>query len=94
MVKPLSIRINKYSAINKIAKTDPTYSELNPETNSLSPSAKSYGERLLSASSLIIQIYNNEGNIIQILIGYTMVERAMEWWNTNAAIRIKAILTS
>jgi len=45
-----------YSAINKKANLDPPYSILNPETSSLSPSAKSKGARLVSA---IIQIIHN-----------------------------------
>lgn len=42
-----------YSAINKKANLDPPYSMLNPETNSLSPSAKSKGARLVSATMQI-----------------------------------------
>jgi hypothetical protein len=45
-----------YSAINRIAKPPDEYSTLNPDTNSDSPSAKSKGERLVSASLLINQL--------------------------------------
>ena len=38
-----------YSAIKIKVKVPPLYSVLNPETNSDSPSAKSKGERLVSA---------------------------------------------
>lgn len=58
------ILINKilpYSAINRNAKLDPPYSILNPETNSLSPSAKSKGARLVSAIIQIIHKPNKAG---------------------------------
>lgn len=42
-------RIFKYSAIKMKANSGPAYSVLNPETNSLSPSAKSNGLRFVSA---------------------------------------------
>lgn len=45
-----------YSAINKKAKRDPPYSTLNPETSSLSPSAKSKGARFVSARAVINHI--------------------------------------
>lgn len=48
--------INKmlaYSAINNIANPAPLNSILNPETNSDSPSTKSNGARLVSASVVI-----------------------------------------
>jgi len=50
--------IIEYSAINKKAKGPPEYSVLKPETNSLSPSEKSIGERLASA-----KITTNQHNI-------------------------------
>jgi hypothetical protein len=52
-----------YSAINKIAKPPEEYSILNPETSSDSPSAKSKGDRLVSAS-LLINHLTQIGNII------------------------------
>lgn len=42
-------KILAYSAIKIKANNPPAYSVLNPETNSLSPSVKSKGVRLLSA---------------------------------------------
>lgn len=45
-----------YSAIKIIAKVPPEYSVLNPETNSLSPSAKSKGVRFVSARAVVNQI--------------------------------------
>lgn len=47
-----------YSPINQNANNPLEYSVLNPETNSDSPSAKSKGARLHSATSLINQIKN------------------------------------
>jgi hypothetical protein len=46
-------KILAYSAINKIAKPPDEYSTLKPETSSDSPSAKSKGDRLVSANLLI-----------------------------------------
>ena len=51
-------RILPYSAINRNANSPPPYSILNPETNSDSPSAKSKGARLVSASALMNHIIN------------------------------------
>ena len=45
-----------YSPKNRNAKSKDPYSILNPETNSLSPSAKSKGERFVSATIMINQI--------------------------------------
>ena len=42
----------KYSATKRIANPPLPYSMLNPETNSDSPSAKSKGARLVSASAV------------------------------------------
>ena len=57
--------IPEYSEINKRAKPPPPYSTLNPETNSLSPSEKSNGVRLLSAIQQDNQ-HKNIGNEINI----------------------------
>lgn len=51
-----------YSARNSIAKPPEPYSTLNPETSSDSPSAKSKGERLVSARHVISHIINRIGN--------------------------------
>lgn len=45
-----------YSAIKIIAKDPPAYSVLNPDTSSLSPSAKSNGVRFVSATVDVNQI--------------------------------------
>jgi len=45
-----------YSAKNTTTKGIEEYSVLNPETNSLSPSAKSNGDRLVSAKAIIKKI--------------------------------------
>ena len=60
------IRILAYSAIKIIANLPPLYSVLNPETSSLSPSAKSNGARFVSARVDVNQV---------ILIG--MITRAI-----------------
>lgn len=59
----IEINISKiiliYSDKKIKANHPPIYSTLNPETNSDSPSAKSKGLRLVSASDVIIHIINN-----------------------------------
>lgn len=47
-----------YSAMKMIANTPLLYSVLNPETSSLSPSAKSNGVRFNSANTEMIHIVN------------------------------------
>lgn len=59
----LIARILVYSAIKISAKGPLEYSVLNPETSSDSPSAKSKGVRLVSASIVINQIINTGGKI-------------------------------
>ena len=54
-IKPIKI-ILAYSAIKIKANPNLPYSILNPDTNSLSPSAKSKGVRLVSAKHEINQI--------------------------------------
>lgn len=58
-VRNLIRRIFKYSAIKINAKGVPLYSTLKPETSSDSPSAKSKGARLVSASVVINHILAN-----------------------------------
>ena len=50
------IMMFKYSDMKIKAKGVPAYSVLNPETSSLSPSAKSKGVRLVSASRHVTQM--------------------------------------
>jgi hypothetical protein len=60
------ILINKilvYSAIKIRANSPLLYSVLNPDTSSDSPSAKSNGDRLVSAKDVVNHIIN-KGNII------------------------------
>jgi len=52
-VRYLNIKTAKYSAIKIIAKKDPIYSVLYPDTSSLSPSGKSNGARFVSAITVI-----------------------------------------
>jgi len=65
-VKILKKIIFPYSPKNNKAKAMPLYSVLNPETNSLSPSAKSKGERFVSAIIEIIHIIKI-GNIYKFI---------------------------
>jgi len=62
--KALKKMIIMYSAIKIIAKIPLLYSVLNPETNSLSPSAKSNGVRFISAIHEIIHKMKLKKNII------------------------------
>lgn len=70
VIKLETTKILIYSA--KKIKTKPIalYSILNPETNSLSPSLKSKGVRLVSANKLIINIKVMRGLRIPILISW------------------------
>lgn len=54
-----------YSAIKIKVNVPPLYSVLNPETNSDSPSAKSKGERFVSASVVANQVKNDGNKIIK-----------------------------
>jgi hypothetical protein len=49
-------KIFRYSAMKSIANFTPEYSTLKPETSSDSPSAKSKGVRLVSASLIVSQV--------------------------------------
>ena len=62
-VKILIMIILVYSAIKIKAKSPALYSVLNPETSSDSPSAKSNGVRLVSASTVIYHITARGNNI-------------------------------
>lgn len=54
-------RILPYSAMKRSANSPPPYSMLNPETNSLSPSARSNGARFVSANLLVNHIKKRGG---------------------------------
>lgn len=85
-----------YSAMKISAKRPAEYSVLNPDTNSLSPSAKSNGVRFVSAKSVTNHTKNK--------IGKNKATEDKELKNINwksnllikikLAIRIKDILTS
>lgn len=64
--KILIIIIFPYSPKNKKVNSSPLYSVLNPETNSLSPSEKSKGARLVSHKIEIIQKNPIKGRINKI----------------------------
>ena len=61
-VNNLIIKIFAYSAIKIKANKPLLYSVLNPDTNSDSPSAKSKGDRLVSAKLVINHIINKGTN--------------------------------
>ena len=60
-VNNLIIKILIYSAIKIRANNPPLYSTLNPDTSSDSPSAKSNGERFVSARFVVNQKINRIG---------------------------------
>ena len=62
--RSLIIKIFVYSAIKIRANRPPLYSILNPETNSDSPSAKSNGERFVSAKLVI----NQKMNMMKVIV--------------------------
>jgi len=64
----LEIIIFPYSPRNKKVNSSLPYSVLKPETNSLSPSEKSKGARLVSAIIAIIQKKNTIGNVKKIIL--------------------------
>ena len=55
-----------YSAKNTTTNGTEEYSVLKPETNSLSPSAKSKGERFVSAKAIIKNINAPKGIIMKV----------------------------
>ena len=85
-----------YSDIKIRANRFLEYSVLNPDTNSLSPSAKSNGVRLVSASKVVNQI-NNKGaahmNVLKALDDM-IICRLNDIRKSSNEIKIKAILTS
>lgn len=68
-VSPLNSKIMPYSLIKRIANKNPPYSILNPETNSDSPSEKSKGVRLVSATQLMSHVIKT-GKKIPVLTKY------------------------
>jgi len=91
--------INKilvYSAIKIKVKVPPLYSVLNPDTNSDSPSAKSKGERFVSARVVANQV-KKEG-IIRIIIQdpkpFKIIFISKERIKIKTPNKIRAILTS
>ena len=88
--------ILRYSDIKIKANRPLAYSVLNPETNSLSPSAKSKGARFVSANIVANQVKVRIGEIRNKFKG--LIERIfcklILDMNKSIAIKIKAILTS
>lgn len=92
----LIIIILAYSAINKSAKVPLLYSVLNPETNSDSPSAKSNGDRLVSARIVMNQDIKSMGKrkIGINLWPVEMENKEREDEQISGLRRINTILTS
>lgn len=97
IVSNLINKILPYSAMNKKANSPPPYSILNPETSSLSPSAKSNGARLVSAKHLTNHIIKNIGRTSANHKPFCESEISInlnEFDKTRRVIKIKANLTS
>jgi hypothetical protein len=83
-----------YSAIKIIAKVPDLYSVLNPETNSDSPSAKSKGVRLVSASIETNHIKKIIGIDNQIKLNEDILCNIKVFIKITGDNRIRDILTS
>jgi len=91
----LIIRIFMYSAIKISANAPPLYSVLKPDTNSDSPSAKSKGVRLVSASVVVNQISIRGGAMIKIGVSrWYRLNIFRECMRMRGDRRTRAILTS
>lgn len=94
--RSLIIRMLVYSAIKIRANRPPLYSILNPDTSSDSPSAKSKGERFVSAKFVM----NQKINIIEIMINgqeskFVDIDAiSIFLWMSKALIRIRDMETS
>jgi hypothetical protein len=76
-------KIFRYSAMKSIANFTPEYSTLKPETSSDSPSAKSKGVRLVSASLIVSQVKD---------IGIANCILNTNWEFSEKAVRFKALV--
>ena len=96
VVRRLIMIILVYSAIKIKAKVPLLYSMLNPETSSDSPSAKSKGVRLVSASVVVNQQKNKRGktSIRGTMFSLTIWPRLREDIIIKGLRRISTILTS
>lgn len=87
----------KYSAIKISANSVPPYSVLKPETNSLSPSGRSYGLRFVSATLVLYQIKARRGIeaiILDELRLFTISVIFSDFNDIKAEMRIRAMLIS
>lgn len=94
LVKSLITKIFAYSAIKINANIPLLYSTLNPETSSLSPSAKSNGVRLVSAILVMNQITPIGIIINPIQVNISIFKKSIEINKTKEERKIKVILTS
>lgn len=76
-------RMFRYSAIKNIVNIAPEYSTLKPETNSDSPSEKSNGVRLVSASETVNQIID---------IGIASCQFIISWGFTQKVVRSRVLV--
>lgn len=85
----------KYSAMKMKVNDVAAYSVLNPETNSLSPSAKSKGVRFVSANRVVNQMNDRIGQMRSIVEVFVMIIwRLNEVKSSRMEMRIRVILTS
>lgn len=89
-------RMFMYSAIKIRANVLLLYSVLNPDTNSDSPSAKSNGVRLVSASAEVNHMIINGKNriIIAVFCSIIIFVNSIEFMQIIVVRRIRDILTS
>jgi len=93
----LIIKILAYSAKKIKAKPADPYSILNPETSSDSPSAKSKGARLVSATQVTNQIKETGSirKLSHIVLCNSLISRNLKVpTRNNGKRRVRAILTS
>lgn len=96
-VRVLINKILPYSAIKRKANSPPPYSILKPDTSSDSPSAKSNGARLVSASletSHITKIGNIAKKKYTVIWLDLITQKSKDKFTKTKTITTKAILTS
>lgn len=99
VIRIVIIDINKmlvYSDMKMRANKLLEYSVLNPDTNSLSPSARSNGVRFVSAKRVVNQINKRGGTHKKVLKGLEVIIVCIlnDIKNKSKEIKINAILTS
>ena len=90
-IRYLIKKILQYSAKNIKANPPPPYSTLKPETNSDSPSEKSNGVRLVSASLETAQIIKSPEQVCQIHKVFCISEKEIKEKEEVRKTRLKKI---